>query len=54
MVRSRDIAQHHNIIERKAMISLQMKNIAVCVVLFNQGTFIVMWHVLKHMSTRNP
>ena len=54
MVRSRDTAQHHNIIERKAMISLQMKNIVVCVVLFNQGTFIVMWHVLKHVSTRNP
>ena len=51
----RDTAQHHNIIERKAMISLQMKkNIVVCVVLFNKGTFIVIWHVLKRVSTRNP
>ena len=40
MVRPRDAAQHHNI-------SLQMKNIAVCTALLNQGTFIVMWHVLS-------
>ena len=29
------------------MISLQMKNIVVCTVLLNRGTFIVMWHVLS-------